>query len=340
MTAIPKRKQFILIPLYILIITCCYTFAQETTSAKNRSEPAIDEGLVDGLAASVNGESITVHDVFMGVPDQLRLMAYNDETRGKSREEAFQAAYEASLEECIDRKLVVQAYWEGEQRVPQHIIDQAVNGIIETRYGGDSAALQEDLAKSRMTFKDWRKIIEEQTIIRSMRQTFVGSNIHISPNAIATEYAERKRDLVVPEKLHVFILAIVADEAFATNYASFKSRIAAGEEFVDIAKEMSVDTLADAGGDYGWIVPKDMFAPALADAVMSLKDGDYSDPVELAGKNYIMHRAGTRAEKEITLREAQAEIERELYNKEAERIYKSWMDRLRNEARIKTYNYF
>jgi len=62
--------------------------------------------------------------------------------------------------------------------------------------------------------------------------------------------------------------------------------------------------------------------------------------VELAGKNYNLSRAGTQPSKEISLREAQAEIERELYNKEAERIYESWIKRLRNGARIRTYDYF
>ncbi len=308
--------------------------------AVGETSPGLAGGLVDGLAASVNGESVTVRDVFMGVPDQLRLLARKEEMRGKSREETFKAAYEASLQESIDRKLIVQAYWAAEQRVPQNLMDQAVSGIIETRYGGDAAALQEDLAKSRMTYEDWRKMIEEQTIIRSMRQTFVGANIHISPNAIASEYASRKQDLKVPEKAHVFMLALPADETFATNYAKFKERLGSGETFSAIAKDVSVDALADAGGDYGWIVPGEVLAKPLADAVAALKDGGISEPVELAGKNYIVSRAGTQPEKEVSLREAQAGIERELYNKEAERIYGSWMSRLRNGARIRTYDYF
>lgn len=302
--------------------------------------PTLAGGLVDGLAASVNGESVTVRDVFMGVPDQLRLLARKEEMRGKSREETFKAAYEASLKESIDRKLIVQAYWAAEQRVPQNIMDQAASGIIETRYGGDAAALKDDLAKSRMTYEDWRKMVEEQTIIRSMRQTFVGSNIHISPNAIASEYSNRKQDLKIPEKAHVLMLALPADETFPTNYARFKERLGLGETFYAIAKDISVDSLADAGGDYGWIVPDEVLAKPLADTVAGLKDGTISEPVELAGKNYIVSRAGTQPEKEVSLREAQAGIERELYNKEAERIYGSWMSRLRNGARIRTYDYF
>ena len=311
-------------------------------------KPAVDkptggkplEGLVDGVAAFVNGDSVTVRDVVAGIPDQLRMLAQDPAIREKSQQEVFALAYDASLEECVNKKLVLQDYWQGEQRIPDKAVLSSVNEFIEGRYKGDFSALLRELEKTRMTYDDWKAMMEEQIILRSMRQTYVGANIHISPNDIAAVYASRKSELKQPAKVNVLTFALADDASFEAKYAKFKERLAAGEDFGAIAKDLSVDAMAEAGGDYGWIVPDDVLSPVLAAAVKALADGSMSEPVKLGANRYIVFRKDSVPAKTLTLREAQADIERELYNQEAERIYDSWIKRLRGDAKITTFDPF
>lgn len=298
------------------------------------------DGLVDGVAAFVNGDSVTVRDVVAGIPDQLRMLAQDTALREKSQQEVFALAYDASLEECINKQLVLQDYWQGEQRIPDKAVLSSVNEFIESRYKGDFSALLRELEKTRMTYDDWKAKMEEQIILRSMRQTYVGANIHISPNDIAAVYANRKSEFKQPSKVNVLTFALADDASFEAKYAKFKERLAAGEDFGAIAKEMSVDAMAEAGGDYGWIVPDDVLSPVLAEAVKTLADGKMSEPVKLGANRYIVFRKDSVPAKTLTLREAQADIERELYNQEAERIYGSWIKRLRGDAKITTFDPF
>lgn len=298
------------------------------------------EGLVDGVAAFVNGDSVTIRDVVAGIPDQLRTLAQDAAMREKSQQEMFSMAYDASLDECINKALVLQDYWQGEQRVPERAVQNAVNEFIESRYKGDFSALLRELEKTRMTYDDWKAMMEEQIILRSMRQTYVGAYIHISPNDIAAVYASRKSDFKQPSKVNVLTFALADNDAFEAGYAKFKERLAAGEDFGAIAKDMSGDAMAEAGGDYGWIVPDDVLSPVLAEAVKALADGAMSGPVKLGSNQYIVYRKDSVPAKTLTLREAQADIERELYNREAERIYESWIKRLRGDAKITPFKPF
>lgn len=302
--------------------------------------PAADDDtmLVDGVAAFVNGEAITIRDVVSGIPEQLREMAADPAFREQPREAVFTAAYDAALQTHIDRRLIVQIYWEGEQRIPESALLRAMNEVIESRYAGKIAALQADLAQTRMTYADWKKIMEEQIIIRSMRQTYVNANIHISPNEIATIYAERKPELIEPEKVHVLTLTLDNDETLEDNLARFRARFATNETFKTISRDLSVDVMAEAGGDYGWIVPDETLAPKLAAAVNATKDGNLSDPVELGQNIYIIFRKDSQPAQTLTLRDVQEQIERECYEKEAMRIYKHWTERLRNTANIQIFN--
>lgn len=307
--------------------------------ASNVSIPAADDDtmLVDGVAAFVNGEAITIRDVVTGIPEQLREMATDPAFRDLSRDDVFAAAYTAALEECIDRNLIVQAYWDGEQRIPESALLRTMNEVIESRYSGNVATLQADLAKTRMTYADWKKMMEKQIIIRSMRQTYVSSNIHISPKEIAETYANRKQELSEPEKVHVLTLALTNDDAFKENLAGFRQRLDEKESFESIARDLSVDVMADAGGDYGWIVPNETLAPKLAAAVNAIKDGELSEPVELGQNTYILFRKDSQPAKALTLRDVQEQIERERYEQEATRIYTHWTERLRNTAKIQIF---
>ncbi len=308
--------------------------------AAERPGPATggDTLLVDGVAAFVNGEAITIRDVVSGVPEQIRAMSADPAFRAKDRDAVFTAAYDAALQEAINRRLVIQAYWAGEQRIPESALQRSLNEVIESRYGGDVAALQADLATSRMTYADWRKMMEEQIIVRSMRQTFVSANVHVSPNEIATTYAARKHELAEPEKVHVLTFALPQDDSFEANLTRFHERLAAGEAFEDIARDLSVDAMADAGGDYGWIVPDELLAPVLAEAVNALADGARSEPVTLGNNAYVLFRKASQPARTRSLRDVQEQIERERHDAEARRIYQGWTERLRETAQIRIFD--
>jgi parvulin-like peptidyl-prolyl isomerase len=72
-----------------------------------------------------------------------------------------------------------------------------------------------------------------------------------------------------------------ADEALA--------RIGKGEDFAAVAREMSDDPSASAGGDIGLVAPGQM-VPAFEDAVFALKAGEHSGVVETPYGFHVVRR--------------------------------------------------
>ena len=82
---------------------------------------------------------------------------------------------------------------------------------------------------------------------------------------------------------------LVSDEETAL---SVEERLKAGEDFGDIARELSEDTgSAPAGGDLNWFEP-DQMVPEFAEACRTLEIGEISDPVQTQYGFHIIQKLG------------------------------------------------
>jgi peptidyl-prolyl cis-trans isomerase C len=84
---------------------------------------------------------------------------------------------------------------------------------------------------------------------------------------------------------------LVATEPFAQKVVE---RLEKGGKFEDLAKQESMDSSKDNGGDLGWFTPDRMVKP-FADAVVSLKPGDYTHkPIQTQYGWHVIQLVETR----------------------------------------------
>jgi peptidyl-prolyl cis-trans isomerase C len=84
---------------------------------------------------------------------------------------------------------------------------------------------------------------------------------------------------------------LVATEPFAQKVVE---RLEKGGKFEDIAKQESMDSSKDNGGDLGWFTPDRMVKP-FADAVVSMKPGEYTHkPVQTQYGWHVIQLVDTR----------------------------------------------
>ncbi|MGZ8494717.1 MAG: peptidylprolyl isomerase [Candidatus Binatia bacterium] len=91
-----------------------------------------------------------------------------------------------------------------------------------------------------------------------------------------------------------------------------------GKDFAQLAKTDSADPTAAKGGDVGWVVQGQM-PPAVDKLIFGIGKGDVSDPVETPGGVQIFKVDDVRAEKNLTLKEATAEIAQILKTEQAKK---------------------
>ena len=90
------------------------------------------------------------------------------------------------------------------------------------------------------------------------------------------------------------------------------ARLGAGEDFGDLARELSTDFGSGAnGGDLGWF-QRGMMVPPFEEAVVSLEPGGVSEPVETQFGWHIVTLHDTREIEPPAFEQVQGELETQL----------------------------
>ncbi|MBR1608696.1 MAG: peptidyl-prolyl cis-trans isomerase, partial [Kiritimatiellae bacterium] len=251
---------------------------------------------------------------------------------GADPETVWKAAFRKALDAVEDKVLVLQKYRAGEARLPDGVVDRVVASILENEYDGNRRNLLAELAERKTTYEEWRKEQEENVILNSMRALHVNGNAVVSPTEVAAEY-ERVKDSRYHSagKVRVYLAATKSREAAE----GFLARLAAGEDFGALAKELSSESHADRGGDCGAVEPEEEFAPAICDALAGLAEGGTSDPIEIGSLFYVVRRGESTEAGTVPLADAYSALRAEILARKREEAFRTWVGRLRAAADVR-----
>jgi len=113
-------------------------------------------------------------------------------------------------------------------------------------------------------------------------------NMHISDDDIKAYYEARKDELQIPEMVRARHILIKVDanapeeekQKALEKAEDLLDRIKSGEDFAELASELSDDTVTKAkGGNLGFF-PRGNMVPTFEDAAFSLKPGEVSEIIE------------------------------------------------------------
>lgn len=306
--------------------------AAETSPAES------SEVMLDGVAAYVNGDSITVSEVMSAT----RAVLAADKTKyaGRKPDEVLEEVYSTTLDQLISQKLIVQEYNAGEARIPDWAVEKRIAEIIDTGFNGDRSALIRELSVQRTTFEEWRAHLEEQMIVGAMRQSMVEANINVSPSQVLAYYREHRHEFAGNEEVRLGLIKFTArdgeDETELQKRAETAEEwLKKGENFEGIAKSFSDDYAASKGGDWGWIVPSETLRPELVAALNALPVGGVSDVINTPAGIYIIKKTGVRGDDDMDFKRAAVEITKILEQRERRKMMDDWIAKLRSKATIR-----
>jgi len=292
---------------------------------------------MDGYAAVVNERIITIGDVMMSIyeaHERLRTR-YGGEELESRRHELFLSG----LEKLIEQNLILEEFEDAEGQIPDRAIDDRINDIIFESFGNDRSELLSALAKDGITLEEWRETIRERIIISAMRRNVIGDKVIISPRQILDAYSEQQNRFQQPEQVRLSLIFLKQgedSEKTLEKITETRESILDGKLFADAAREVSGDSSAAAGGDWGWVQPADL-RDELKNAITNLPTNQISEIIYTSEGLYLLQVEEHKQSYTKTLEEVRLEIESELKEKEGERLYKAWMERLRNKHSILYY---
>jgi len=296
---------------------------------------------VDGYAALVNNKVITVSDVTKAmepVEKQLRETYFDDTLPDK-----LETAYENTLNSLIERELIL-VYFASQKQfsLPDSVIDSRIDEIVRNKFNNNRAELRKVLDQEGLTFDEWRANYKNSFIVALLREKEVDSKVVIAPQAVREAYEKASDTYKVPEQMEV--RAIVINRAGTEEEAALKlkqaedirKRLLSGESFEELAKQVSEDQKAAAGGYWGWVDP-DSRRAELAAVIKKLSVGELSAVVPAGDELYILKVEGRKNASVVPFETVQESIRNELYKKELRRLYNAWIERLKQNVYIKKF---
>lgn len=313
-------------------------FATATTAPAQQAE------VIDGIAAIVNNDVVTISQVreLVGVRERALREVY----RGQELSEQLNQLRLAALKDLIDRQLILQEFKAMQEKganIPDYVVDDRVQAIIREEFGGDRGAFVRTLQAQGYTMTRFKEIEREKIIVQAMRQSKVDNNFVISPTQIQAYYNKNKAAYSTPEQVKLRMIIIregeVGDILTGANKRQvaeeIRGKLAEGADFDRMAQMYSEDaSTQEVGGDWGWI-ERNTLNEALTKVAFSLKPGEISPVVEIENTYYIMMVEARKNAQVKPIAEVREEIEKNLIQQERMKAQERWIDSLRQKAYIK-----
>jgi len=248
----------------------------------------------------------------------------------------------AALQDLIDRQLILQAFKKENYQIPDHFVEERMHDIVRTDFGGDRNTFLKTLEAQNYTMGEFKKVEMEKMIVQAMRGKNVKLNTVASPVKVEEYYKAHREEFTSKEQIKLRLIMIpshAADGNAAAQKAMAEeifSKLVNGAEFERVAQLYSEDSTRDKGGDWGWIERKTLAAP-LEKVAFNIKPGKISNIIDFGGNYYILKVEEKHGGDTKTFEQARPDIEKKLFQQQAQNLQERWLASLRAKAYIKTF---
>jgi peptidyl-prolyl cis-trans isomerase SurA len=294
--------------------------------------------VVDGIAAVVNGEIITLLELEKAGRAALeeRLRTLPPDEQAQVRREVLRPV----LDQLVLERLQAQRARElGIQVSPQEI-DAAIANVLEENRLSDE--LLERLLRERgMSREEYRREIQGQIRLSKLVRQEIGARVTVSDDEIAAYFAEHRREWRRPEKIRVRHLLIplpaepspVEVEEARAKATALRARAAGGADFADLVRAETPGAAPGVDPLSGEIARGELF-PALEEAAFALPAGGISEPVRGPAGFHIVQVAEKAPAYEPDLAELRASIEQKIVERKTRERFGGWLKQLRADALV------
>jgi peptidyl-prolyl cis-trans isomerase SurA len=300
--------------------------------------------------AMVNGKEIMREEVDKNFRSRL-----NPDSPAPSHEEALSLKL-SILDELVNSEILL------ERAAKMNLT--ASDAEVEDKFTESKSSYTEDefqrkLKESGLTVDDLKSDIRRQLSIQKLLNREVVAKISVTDQDIADFYAQNKAQFDVAEpQYHIAQIVITprpdptvhnrkndkaSNEAEAGRKAAMLSqKLVAGADFTQLAMDYSEDSTASTGGDLGFD-PESSFNrsdPALKHAVLAMKPGEVSRPIQLRDGRYIILKligkepAGQR---ELSDPQVHEGIRQMLRDRKEQLLRAAYLSEARDESHVTNY---
>lgn len=303
-------------------------------------EPASDDGdaiVLDEIVARVNSEIITLTDLDRTL-DELHQDIEGSAKDPSKVEEAFAKQKRSVLKLLIENKVMFQ---KAEEAGLTATADTDVAAYLEKLRKDNGIpsldVLDQYLRQRGSSLAEYKNRVKEQMVSQNLLQNFVYSKITLLTPEVEAYYKDHSTDFTVPGKVHLAEILFLKegkprDQVHQAAQAAL-DRLAKGEAFEDVAKDVSEGPTASRGGDIGSF-NKGSMNDAVEAVAFKLPIGECSQIIETDYGLQIIKILDRTPPTLKPLEEVRPEIAEKLYQKKAQPEVKAFLDKLFEDSYI------
>ncbi|NLN48077.1 MAG: foldase [Clostridiales bacterium] len=213
--------------------------------------------------------------------------------------------------------------------ISQEDIDKEMDAIAE-HYGGLSN-FEQMLTIYGQSLDTVKQNIEKNLQIKKLLEP----QITITDEELLTYFEENKESFNVEEQVNASHILVDSED----KAKEVESKIAAGDDFAELAKEYSTDSSnKDNGGNLGFFGRGEM-VPEFEDVAFSLEIGNISDPVKSDFGYHIIKVEEKKEAKEAIFEENKEQVKNTVMEQKLPEAYNSWYEKKSTEYKIENLLY-
>lgn len=328
----------------------CFAVMMLSVLSVGVSEAAPEAGVVNRIAATVNGRPITSSEVRARLAPYFRELMMLYPRQGPRFNSELVAAKKSVLNDLIERELVLSDFETKGFVIKEDQVEDEINRRILIQYNGDRSQFLDNLRKSGMNYTEYRDSVKKEITVSAMRGMRYERGIPPTPDEIAEEYkatSSEYRDIMNDRISYskIFIPAVDPADPMMTPEERYKLAVRLREElergkisFADAARQYSRDAHAEDGGKWP-ALRRDELAVEFANVVFAATPGQLVGPLlDPAGFTIVkVHSKNLAAAPALSNPEVKQKVDDAVRRKKSERRYRQWVDRLRDKAVIRTF---
>ena len=288
--------------------------------------------IADRVVAIVNDSAITLSELNAATAGLIDI-----KDSDKDKKKNIIETKSKVLDQLIEKKLVEQAANKAGITVSEKEIDNAIEDVKKQNNISQQELLS-TLARSGLTFKEYREQLKDQ--IRQVKFTNkeFRSNVKISHEDVETYYRQNQDKFTGPLMHKLRIISLLAtDQGKGTDTEEkakqVLSMIRRGEDFAKLAKEYSHGPDAQEGGDLGYVKAGEM-DKAIEKVAAGLKIGEISDIIKTSTGFHIIQVIDRKKGEPQPLTAVEGEIRNIIFQKIIDERYKIWLEEIMKKAYI------
>ena len=211
---------------------------------------------------------------------------------------------------------------------------------MRDRFNSDTE-FKQALAKIDITLPELRHQVERRLAVQRLLDREILDNVNITAEESKAFYDNNPNYFKQPDQVrarHILIkVDPEADEAelqkARQKIEAIEARLKAGEDFAELAKELSEGPSAAKGGDLGFFDRQQMVKP-FADAAFALKPGEISGVVQTRFGYHLIKVEERKPETKIPYQEVKDRLEQSLKQQKAEKMLNTYLETLTAQATI------